>query len=116
MRILIAGDFCLGRTWEQKEIYERDCVRETADRIAALTAKHDVSVVNVETVYSDTAEPIAKTGPNLRSPMWTLDILKRMQFNVAACANNHVGDFGEQGVLDTLEHLRALGMTTVGAG
>lgn len=116
MRVLIAGDFCLGRTWEQKEIYERECVKETADRIAALTTKHDVSVVNVETVYSDTAEPIAKTGPNLRSPLWTLDILKRMQFNVAACANNHVGDFGEQGVLDTLENLRALGMTTVGAG
>jgi poly-gamma-glutamate synthesis protein (capsule biosynthesis protein) len=48
------------------------------------------------------------------------DALKAMReragVDVVNLANNHAGDFGDRALLDTLRHVRANGMTLVGAG
>ena len=115
LKILMAGDFC-PKAYMTKEVLQNVYIQNSAKTIAEHTAKHDISVINVETVYSDCDIPISKTGPNIKSSMESLDFLRAMNFTVAACANNHIGDYGEQGVLDTLAHLRKLGFVTVGAG
>lgn len=115
MKILIAGDFC-PREYMTSEILVEENIQKTARDIATLTASHDISAVNVETVYSDYDIPIPKSGPNIKSSMVSMEFLKAMNFTVAACANNHIGDYGEQGVLDTLAHLKELGLLTMGAG
>ena len=115
MKILIAGDFC-PKGYMTSEILQDKQIQKTAKDIAELTANHDISVVNVETVYSDCNIPIPKSGPNIKASMESMEFLKAMNFTVAACANNHIGDYGEQGVLDTLAYLKALGLVTMGAG
>ena len=115
-KILIAGDFCPEGFYVNEELYRDEQMAEAATSVAEITANHQISVVNVETVYSDSNTPIPKSGPNLKSSIQTLEFLKRMRFSVAACANNHIGDYGETGVLDTLKALQCIGMTTVGAG
>lgn len=112
--MLIAGDFCIKNFEDSFFTWER--IQKIAAPVQKITRRHDISVVNVETVYSDCDNAIKKSGPNLKSPLITLQLLKEMQFTVGACANNHIGDYGEQGVLDTLGHLREIGLVTVGAG
>ena len=115
MKILFAGDFC-PRGYITDEVMTDENIRNTSKMIAELTAAHDISVVNVETVYSNCTTPLPKRGPNIKSTMESLTFLKAMGFTAAACANNHIGDYGQQGVLDTLDNLRKLGLITMGAG
>ena len=44
-----------------------------------------------------------------------VDVLKKAGFNLLCLANNHIMDRGEQGILNTLENCRKLGVDTVGA-
>lgn len=115
-KILIAGDFCPEGFYTNEALYRDKRMSEAAAAIAEITSAHQISVVNVETVYSESNMPIPKSGPNLKSSIQTLEFLKQMKFTVAACANNHIGDYGEEGVLDTLKTLQNSGMLTVGAG
>lgn len=47
---------------------------------------------------------------------WVLDELESVGINVVSIANNHIGDFGAQGVVDTLTALEARGLVSAGAG
>lgn len=114
VKLLIAGDFCI-KNFEES-FFTRERIQQIAAPVKELTEQQNISVVNVETVYSDCEAAVPKSGPNLKSPFVTLDLLKEMNFTVGACANNHIGDYGEQGVLDTLEQLHNIGLTTMGAG
>ena len=44
-----------------------------------------------------------------------VDALKKAGFNLLCLTNNHIMDRGEQGILNTLENCRELGVDTVGA-
>ena len=114
IKILIAGDFCV-REAAVSMLY-KEKIEELSEEIRVLSKEHDISIVNVETVLSETGEPIIKSGPNLKSPLASLDLLKRFGFTVAACANNHMGDYGNAALLETLQNLKNTGFTTVGAG
>lgn len=60
---------------------------------------------------------IIKTGPHLRSNKEsTLDVLKRLNVNIAALSNNHIKDYDEQGVLHTIEFCVENGIQPIGAG
>ena len=43
-------------------------------------------------------------------------VLKHTGFTVVSLANNHMPDFGERGVLETLHYVRSAGIRTAGAG
>src|SRR5690606_4891127 len=46
----------------------------------------------------------------------TLKVLKSLNVNLCTLANNHVLDYDEQGVLDTLDFCKEHNIQTVGAG
>jgi poly-gamma-glutamate synthesis protein (capsule biosynthesis protein) len=45
-----------------------------------------------------------------------IDVLKVFKVDVACLANNHILDFGQEGLLETIETLNKNGILTVGAG
>ena len=57
-----------------------------------------------------------KDGPALKNPIESLSVLRDLGFNVVTLANNHLKDYGCQGVLDTFQSCREHGLMTVGAG
>src|SRR5690606_7800722 len=60
---------------------------------------------------------ILKTGPHLKADKQsTLDVLKRLNIHIAALANNHIKDFDEQGVLDTIGFCVSNNIKAIGAG
>src|SRR5690606_30821804 len=60
---------------------------------------------------------ILKTGPHLKADKdSTLSVLKTLNIDLVTLANNHVLDYDEQGVLDTLVFCKENSIVTVGAG
>ena len=53
---------------------------------------------------------------NFRAPPKSLAILREAGFSIVNLANNHVWDYGERGLLDTLAALRETDLPHVGAG
>lgn len=146
MRLFLAGDAMLGRGIDQTmphpvdpvlhESYVRsaeDYVRlaekahgriarpvdpahvwgDALDAVAARRA--DFRIVNLETsvTISPHAEP---KGINYRMHPRNADALRRFGIDCCALANNHVLDWGEDGLVETLDTLRRLGIATAGAG
>lgn len=76
----------------------------------------DFLVVNNEFAYSDGGSPTPNKKYTFRCPPETAEWLEEMGTDVAALANNHIYDYGEEGILDTFETLDELGIPYIGAG
>ncbi len=76
----------------------------------------DYRILQLETPLSLKGEPILKDGPSMHcAPHW-VEFLKQLDINLALLANNHIGDFGETPIAETLEVLDAAKIAHVGAG
>ncbi len=76
----------------------------------------DILVVNNEFPYTKRGVPTEGKTYTFRAEPDTVSYLKDMGADVAIIANNHVYDFGEQGLLDTLDTLDGAGVCRIGAG
>ena len=116
-KILLAGDFCPAGSAE-KIVLEGDSARIDGifEEIRPLVSKSDYVVVNLECPLTGGISPIAKTGPNLKADPKTVLLLENLGVDLVALANNHVYDYGQAGLKDTLNVCSAHGIATVGAG
>jgi len=86
------------------------------DALAAL-ARHpvDLRVVNLETAVTRRGRPAPK-GINYRMTPDNLPALTAFDVDAVSLANNHVLDWGEEGLLDTLDALAGADVALTGAG
>jgi poly-gamma-glutamate synthesis protein (capsule biosynthesis protein) len=77
--------------------------------------KVDIRIINLETTIT-TSDNFLPKGINYRMNPKNIDVLKVFKVDVACLANNHILDFGEEGLLETIETLKKNGILTVGAG
>jgi len=75
----------------------------------------DVTIVNLETAVTDRGTPEAK-GINYRMNPANAGVLRHLPADCCVLANNHVLDWGEQGLLQTLDTLQGLHIPVTGAG
>ena len=113
-RVVLAGDVCPGK--EGGELVKASRSAEIMRPVADFIRSADLRFVQWETPTVSKENPIPKSGPNLNSPPETIRIVRDAGFDVALLANNHIGDHGPDGVLETLQCLHQSGMKTVGAG
>lgn len=115
MKILIAADFAprnrVNSLIENKKYYQ------IFSEVKSLTTKTDYSLVNLEApiVYRE-ANPISKTGPNLKCHGNTAEAIAYAGFKCVTLANNHFYDYGEDGVKNTLEACHIQGLDIIGGG
>ncbi|MBM0228850.1 CapA family protein [Micromonospora sp. ATA51] len=76
----------------------------------------DVRIVNLETAVTGRGEYAPGKGIHYRMHPDNLACLTAARLDVCALANNHVLDFGAEGLGDTLDALRRAGITPAGAG
>lgn len=76
----------------------------------------DLAITNLESPLIDEGSPIPKTGPNLKSPVNALPVLRDAGFNLVTLANNHIMDYGGEGLVSTMEACTKAGIEIVGAG
>jgi hypothetical protein len=77
--------------------------------------KPDFTIGNLETPITDRGT-ILKKEYNYRSPPLALPALAEAGLDIVNLANNHVMDYGTEGLLDTLDHLEKTGIQHIGAG
>jgi len=78
-------------------------------------AAPDLRIGNLETSVTRSVDWLDK-GINYRMSPENAGCLSHARFDGCVLANNHVLDFGRRGLLDTLDGLRSLRITTAGAG
>lgn len=87
-----------------------------SDELAALINESALVVANFECPATDNTIAVTKCGPSLRAEPSDIQLLKNIGFDVLSLANNHILDYGMQGVNDTLRLCDDAGIRTVGAG
>lgn len=115
MKFLFASDM----SFYYIPVYPGDSAAEiVVSEVAEHFAQADFSIVNLETTLGirENYAPIFKCGPNLMSSADFLHYINPLKPSVLGLANNHIGDFGEAAVYNTLDVLTQNGYAAIGAG
>ncbi|MDO8248212.1 MAG: CapA family protein [Rhodoferax sp.] len=87
------------------------------DALAAIArAAPDLRIVNLETAVTTSAHAWPGKGIHYRMHPGNVDCLTAAHIDCCVLANNHVLDWGHQGLEETLQVVRQAGMHTAGAG
>ncbi|HEY0950133.1 CapA family protein [Nocardioides sp.] len=104
--LAVVGDVMLGR-----RVTGRPVLQPMAGRLAAA----DLTVGNLESTMARLGPPTQGDDSFYAPPAVRAD-LREAGFDVLGLANNHLGDFGEESLVRTVDLLRAGGFATFGAG
>jgi len=83
--------------------------------VASLFEKIDIVIGNLEGPLINIGEGVPGKCVLRGSPGWA-GILKQTGFDCVSLANNHIMDFGEEGLYETIDTLNKLGIRYAGAG
>ena len=112
--VAVAGDFC------PREINSADTAAragEIVKDILPFYRRADLRLLQMENAVTSGGAPIVKSGPNHRcSVEAAVNFGRALDAQVMLLANNHTGDYGPEAVMETIEHCRRAGFSTVGAG
>ncbi|MFD5322076.1 CapA family protein [Streptomyces sp. NPDC127098] len=116
-RLALAGDTMLGRGVAE-EIGHHGTGTLFADGLRAELATADAVLLNLECCVSSRGSRIRIPGKPFffRAPPEAAEALAGLGVRAVTLANNHALDYGPEALLDTLDHLAAAGILTVGAG
>ncbi|MFP4157784.1 MAG: CapA family protein [Opitutales bacterium] len=110
---LFAGD------WASIRLHAGMAARDPAEVYGAALFERirsaDFAAVNLESALGGD-EPLLKDGPCLQGPPESAAALKGAGFDLATLANNHIFDYGVEGLRATLETCKAAGLAVCGAG
>lgn len=77
----------------------------------------DIGVCNLEApIKHDHMKRIKKAGPCLYQPRESIKYLKEAGFNFVSLANNHIYDYGQCGLLETVQELEKNDVSFIGGG
>ncbi|MCC5808687.1 MAG: CapA family protein [Opitutales bacterium] len=115
MKIAISGDFVIrsGSVANPMDLVPDASVE------AEVLGEFDYRLVNLEgpvLARNTKAKPTAKCGPILRMDDAIWDVLRKMGVDGVTTANNHIGDYGPVGIIDTMNGARKHGIEFFGSG
>ena len=111
----IAGDVFLGRRIESIAKTNPESLFDA--KVLNLFSDSDFNILNLESplTNADDEHQILKTGPNLKASPDTIGVLDSLKIDLVTLANNHIYDYGDKGISDTLELCGKHNISTVGA-
>jgi poly-gamma-glutamate capsule biosynthesis protein CapA/YwtB (metallophosphatase superfamily) len=117
VKLALAGDTMLGRGVAEA-LAERDPASLVDPELVAVAHEADLFILNLECCISERGSrwPAPDKPFFFRAPPQATELLVELGVACVTLANNHALDFGEEALLDTLEHLAAAGVAWVGAG
>lgn len=115
MSILIGADFI--PTKENEELFRKgDLVALIGNELKRVLESSDYRIFNLEAPLTENSLPIKKRGANLYGAKECVAAYESANVNLFTLANNHIMDYGEQGLNDTLELLKKSNINYVGVG
>jgi poly-gamma-glutamate synthesis protein (capsule biosynthesis protein) len=82
--------------------------------IKSILADCDLHITNLECSLTLANKPIEKSGPNIKGQPEGIKLLQQANVDIACLANNHIFDYGEQGILDSINVCEQNGIDTIG--
>lgn len=104
--ILIVGDIV--NTKNKESFIDSD--------LQKLIKSQDYCVCNFEAPVENLGLKYPKAGPSVFQNKETIKILKEAGFDLLLLANNHMYDYGETGLLDTIKLAKTFNFDIIGAG
>lgn len=116
MKVIIAGDFA-PRARLAKQIEKKRFSEIFSEDIRKIIKSADFSFVNFESpIVEEGYKPIVKCGPNLRCTKETANAVKFAGFTGVTMANNHILDYGAEGLRKSIECCKSQYLDIVGVG
>jgi hypothetical protein len=112
-RIVIAGDLYAGGS---NESVLMGAGGDAYLEVGALLRSADFAVANLEAPLTVSGAARRKLGPNLRAHPNTAKGLASLGINALCLANNHIMDYGAEGLESTMAACREHSIATFGAG
>ena len=108
MKLLWLGDF----------YYDYDYVSNDIEKLSKWIHDNNYkTILNLEgSLDSSIYTKIDKRGPNLSSNIISIEVLKKLNVIGVSLANNHMMDFGEEGLSNTIKLLDENNILHTGAG
>ena len=78
--------------------------------------KNDLNIVDLECPLTERTSQIEKTGPHQKAHPKTIELLKEINVELVAMANNHILDYGSEALLETIDLCKKNGIDTIGVG
>jgi len=115
VKLALAGDTMLGRKVAER-LESEPPESLVAPELVAVVREADLFVLNLECCISQRGEPFPGRVFHFRAPPVAVETLAYLGVDCVTLANNHALDFGPEALVDTLLHLQAAGIASVGAG
>ena len=116
--VTVAGDICFAEDGFVLDHYDEteglsECI---SPEILEMTNQADVFYLNHEYCVSERGEPLEGKLYTFRAKPERMTLLDEMGTDLVSLANNHVYDYGEEALLDTLDYLNEAKLPYVGGG
>lgn len=112
--ILVSGDFA--PRLRVADAIEKGNYQSIYNDILPIITDSDISITNLESPLVDNGQSITKTGPYLKAPVKSIEAIKFAGFDMVTLANNHMMDYGDEGLFSTLQACENVGIRHIGAG
>lgn len=113
-RLLFCGDLMLD--WGVMESCDANGYDYPLGEISSFIKDFDFRFCNLECVISENASPRPGKKYIFRAPPRYLEVLRSAGISGVSLANNHVMDYGDSGLLDTMTNLNESSFLITGAG
>lgn len=114
MKALLLGD--LSPTNVTNSLFKEKATSKLFTDTISVFQGNDINFVNLECALTECENDIEKFGPPLKAAAEVADVLAEIGVNCCGLSNNHIFDFGKQGVKDTISNLNNAGISYTGFG
>jgi poly-gamma-glutamate synthesis protein (capsule biosynthesis protein) len=114
MKITAVGDIALTRTVESR--YEARGAAVIESGLRSRLAASELLIANIECPLTDNAKSAWEHFATIKASRKTADLLSDIGVKVGSLANNHISDYGSEGLRDTVAALEKRKIRWLGAG
>lgn len=113
MKITFCGDVSPTYT---NDLFVEGKIEELFYDVPSVFADSDRVVVNLECALTESEYKIKKFGPNLKASAAVATVLRRIGVTDCGISNNHIFDYGVEGVMDTIHAFEEAELNYTGFG
>ena len=113
--ILIAGDL-VPKENNNQYFQNGNIVKILGEELYQFWNKSNFKFFNLEAPITNNNEKIIKCGPNLKINKNCILGIKRLEPSCVFLANNHINDYSEKGIVDTINELNNHNINYIGIG
>ncbi len=110
VNLLFAGDFVYSNNLQDKDF-------KVDEEYKKIIKEHDIFCCNLEgPIINNDYKKIKKIGPNINNNNLAVKKINDLGCNLFCLANNHIFDYGKEGIKNTIDFLEKKKIKYIGAG